>query len=339
MLETSVTDGAAVVNANTSTGEVMKTAAARTDAEAFGTEESLTSESNASAKAGEADKAQADTEKPAEEANAEVGEDEGTNEVEGEPIPYQRFNKVIKERNSIKGELATLKAQADEMSTILNDPDVLRLALSKQGWKEDKINALLKERGIESKTEAEGKTDDVSIQLKDLAKDLDLSTTDGWAMYQYRIAQLAAENKSKEKIAEYDEGKMSEKKAKDFVSEQEKMAKVLAEKTYNIPYGEPGKDDVKRNIETALGRIAVYLDKNPEDAYLGHAKLLKLAFSEEGYKKGEDKGVIKERERQAKLKTATLEGDESARGTETPNSNWSIQQINEWRKLHPNAII
>ena len=320
------------LNENTSTEEILKQSP-DAQAEAKAAEESSTSKEQTD-ETGEVVKTQ-------EEDNVSVEEKEESELLaKNQAIPYQRFQKTIQQRNELKTKIQELEQEREERERYLSDPDVLRVVLSKQGKNEAEIKSILQENGIVdngNKVNSQGGQDDITKQLGELAKDLDLNTVEGWGMYQYRIAQLAAENKAKEQITAYDKSKSDQENIKTFITEQEKQAKKLSEETYKIPYGESGKDE--RNPKTAIGKIAQYLKNNPRDASLGQVKLLRLAMSEEGFKLGESKGIDKEKKRQLALKSAAVESEnvsavDESQLTPADMADWPTSKIIEWHQKY-----
>jgi len=318
------------LNEDTSTEDILKQSPdAQEDAKSSS---EATSDEGTSDATGEVDKTQ-EVEAGAETEKSEEEKEEDALLKSKNPIPYQRFSQTVKQRNEFKKQVEQFQQEREEL---LSDPDVLRVVLSKQGYSEQQVDQQLKKMGFET-PEQEKESEGVPGQkqaLKDLVKDLDLTTTDGWLEAQYRIAQKIADEKAKENIKQYDNSKVHQKEIDNFISTQENEAKKLCENTYKIPYGEAGKDE--KNPSTAVGKISSYLDKHPEDASLGHVKLLRLALSEEGFKLGEQKGKEEEKKRLAKLKNVAMESDDVTTGKdETPNADWSEQRILDFRKKHP----
>ena len=319
------------LNEDTSTEDILKQSP---DAqEEANTSSESTTEKEPSDTTGEVEKTQeAEAGAEAEKSEEEKEEDALLNSKN--PIPYQRFSKTIQQRNEIKKQLTELQQEREDL---LSDPDVLRVVLSKQGYNEQQINQQLRTMGVEPANKQENKSEekpDVKKSLNELVKDLDLSTTDGWLEAQYRIAQKIAGETAKAGIQQYDSSKVHQVEVEKFISTQEKEAKRLSDDVYKIPYGEAGKDE--KNPATGVGKISKYLDAHPEDAGLGHVKLLRLALSEEGFKLGEQKGKEEEKSRLRKLKSAAIESDDVTTGKEeTPNADWNEQRILEWRKKNP----
>lgn len=288
------------------------------------------------------EKAQGDSETPAEsspettEGEDKTGEvektqqEEGSSEVsespddeekdDGSPIPYSRFKKVNDTKKRYEQELDGLRKK-------VQSPKVLRAIMEEEGYTEDRIKSELERFGYQE----EKKSDPEDSYLKELAYGLDLNSTDGWAKYQARIADYHAK-----RVEQNLQNRLARKEAEAWIKTQEGQAKELAEKSYNIKFGIIGKDE--DNPNTAVGKIASYLSKYPEDAYLGHVKLLKLAMSEEGFKLGEQKGVQKEQDRLKKVKSAQMEGDNKAIGDDTPNESWSTSRLLEYARKNPKAL-
>lgn len=235
------------------------------------------------------------------------------------PIPYDRFSQVIKQRNEIKKEHEEILERQKAFDDFLSDPSILRTFLSKQGYTKEQIDDYFREQRIEEQQKKAEETQE---------EQPDLNTAEGWQKF---IDKKISEGVSKA-LGEYDQKRMSKEEAKTFVSENEAKAQALCKDVYGINYGTPGKDE--KDVNTGVGKIAKYLKDNPGDAHLGHAKILKLALAEEGFKKAEEKGTQKEKERQQSLKNSALEGDETTT-VKRPDHNSAISDILAWRKLHP----
>lgn len=257
--------------------------------------------------------------KPSEETT-EVSEGVKTPEVESEekesPIPYSRFKEVNEEKNQYKSEKEKLEESLEEAQAILNDPEVLRIVRQKQGFSGEEIEAELKELGHEPITEVKS--------------DFDLTKTEGWKDYIDASMQKALKP-IKETLTQIQQGSKERQVQEQLVS-WEAEAKVLA-KGLGIEYGESGKTEKDPN--TAIGKISKYIDNHPEDARLGHPKLLKLALAEEGFKFGEQKGVVKEKARQEKLKSVAMEGAPQPGTEDYPQPDWSTERILDWKAKHP----
>ena len=270
--------------------------------------------------------------KPIEEVAEEVSEDVKTPETEtvekedSSPIPYPRFKEVNDAKNEISSELDKTKESLEEANVLLKDPEVLRLVRQKQGFSGEAIDAELKDLGYQPKPKTE--------VIVDKAK-YDLSKPDGWSDYIEAVAEAKADKKFnllKDDLSKVQNNE-KQRQVNNWIKSQEAEAKKLAKETYKIEYGEAGKTEKDSN--TAVGKIARYLQAHPEDAGLGHVKVLKLAIADEGFKLGEQKGVVKEKQRQEKLKSAAMEGEAQTSKEETPQSDWSIDKILKWREKHP----
>lgn len=310
----------AEVNADSSMDDVVNAAKAN---ETQSVDDTSTSEVEAEAAAGEAEKTQVKEElSPEQKAEAE----EKVLLESNKPIPYDRFKKVIEQKNQTKEEVVTLREQIEQINNFLKDPEAV-----KRYCKENGIDITGKQD--ENKSKEVSSEEELESTLEKLSKGLDLETQKGWQMYQYRVAQLVAEQTAQAGIKKYDQERMTKEQVADFIKTTESEARKLCAEVYNLPYGETGKSE--KDTTTAIGKMTKYLDKHPEDAGLGHAKLLRLALSEEGYKAAEKKGEIKEKKRQEELKKAAIETDETSTVDSTPNEDWSVEKILEWNKTHP----
>jgi hypothetical protein len=156
---------------------------------------------------------------------------------------------------------------------------------------------------------------------------LNLNTQEGW----FKAIQRAIQYFGQEQLKPITQ-KLSEREKQEMVSKWTGEAKKLAEDVYKLPYGEKGKDE--NNVNTAIGKMNAYLDKYPEDAKLGHVKILRLAMADEGFKIGEKKGVEKEQARHDKLRRSAMEDDAQVTKEGTPQSDWSVSEIMSWRRKH-----
>jgi hypothetical protein len=178
----------------------------------------------------------------------------------------------------------------------------------------------MKEAGFETEEQLPKKE-----LFKKLGEGLDLTTQEGW----FEMMERMFKHASKEAISPIEQ-KLSQKEVQTYILEQETEAKKIAKETYGIEYGTSGKDE--GNIQTAVGKMAAYLAKHPEDATLGHVKLLRLALADEGVKLGEKKGLQKEKERQKNLKTSAFEDDAQVTKDGSPTADWSVSEILAWRR-------
>lgn len=321
------TDVKPELNQDTPTEEILKNSPDAQE-EVKSSSESSADEQQAD-KTGEVDKTQVSAEE-------QEAKEEESLLAKNQPIPYDRFKKIIDSRNELRKKAQEFEKERQEL---YSDPDVLRVVLKKNGFNEKEISEYLKNQGFEAGGEEkkDESQDDVSKQLSDLTKDLDLSTTEGWSLYQYRIAQRAAEDNIKKALAEYQKREKTEKENKAIVEKDEKEAREISEKMFKIPFGESPKDN--KNLNTAVGKIYRYLETHPQHIGLGHTTLLRLALSEEGFKLGERKGKESELKRQSALKSAAVESNETNNVDEsnlTPADmrDWSSQRIIEWNRKY-----
>ena len=241
----------------------------------------------------------------------------------GNPIPYERFKQVYEGKKALKAEFESLKAEQQEAMELLNDPNVFRAVLQAKGITDPKVlEAKMKEAGF---NEGEKKTE--GDMYKHFAEGLDLTKQESW----FKVMERMVKHFSKEAISPI-ERKLTEKDVKSYIETQETEAKKIAKDVYGLEYGTTGKDE--GNINTAIGKMWKYLEKNPEDSRLGHVKILRLALADEGIKLGEQKGVKKEKERHQSLKQSAFEDDAQVGKDETPNSDWPVSKIMAWRRKY-----
>ena len=275
----------------------------------------------------EPDEVSPDSETSETDATAEVVKtetpEEGTEEEsvdEGKPIPYTRFKEVNEKMKEYKSKVEKMETDLSSVQDLMQDAEVLKLAMQRRGYDDKSISKILKERGM---------------MLEEAESQYDLNTTEGWKKF---IADEIAKNVSPIKST-LEQKEEAERKAKtdSWVKDQETQARAIAKDTFGIEFGIPGKDE--SNINTGVGKIAKYLAENPDDAGLGHVKLLKLAMSGTAMQKAEAKGVQAEKARQEKLKSVAMEGDAVVTKDDIPQASWSIERILDWREKHPNAKI
>lgn len=253
-----------------------------------------------------------------------VSETKPDDEVkEGQPIPYPRFKQV---NDKLKG----VEAELGEARGFFKHPDVFRAMLIARGVTDKKVqDEKLREAGFEVKAEATS-DDGMKATLNKLKEGLDLSTQEGWAMYNWRISQLA----SKESLTPIQK-KLSDREQSENSARSEAEARKLAKETFNLEYGEARKDE--GNPNTAIGKMWAYLEKHPDHAGFGHSVVLRLALSEEGYELGKQEGKKGEQARNEALKNSAMEtGEETVREGE-PTGDWTVNQLMNYKRTHPNA--
>lgn len=262
---------------------------------------------------------------------AEVAtEDSGDKEIEdalkkGADIPYERFHSWNEGKVALKTENGTLKAENEGMAELLNNPSVFKAVLQGKGITDPKI---LAEKMKEAGFEVDEQTDKTEDELfNDFSKGLDLNSPKDW----FKLMKRMNEYYVQEGIKPI-EGKLSNKEVQEWVSSQESEAKKVAKDNYGLEYGISGKDE--GNPNTAIGKMSAYLSKHPEDARLGHVKILRLALSEDGVKLGEKKGEAKEKQRNDSLKRSAMEDDAQTGKDELPNKDMSVSQLMAWRRTH-----
>jgi len=241
---------------------------------------------------------------------------------EGQSIPYERFKKVIEERNRLRNEHGSVQSELEEAQGYLKSPDVFRAILLSKGVTDKKVqDEKLREAGFEIKESKQEGSD-----YKSITEGLDLNTQEGW----FKAMERAVKTFGKE-LVEPIQKKLSEQDYGKWEAQQIESAQATAKK-YGIEFGAVGKDE--RNPDTAVGMMMTYLRQNPEDAKLGHNKILKLALAEKGYEIGKDKGLQEAKERNEHLKRSAVEDDAGETREGEPDSNWSVSDLMEWHRKH-----
>lgn len=270
--------------------------------------------------------------KDAKTASEDVSSDEGQEDKEleealkkeGAPIPYERFKQWNEKSKTLKSELATLKAEQGEVAELLNDPNVFKAVLQAKGITDPQILAQkMKEAGFETGIEPTEK----KVLFKKLSEGLDLTKQDDW----FEMMERMVKHYGKEVLSPI-ERKLNEKEVQAYIESQETEAKKLSKDTYGLEYGVAGKDE--SNPNTAVGKMWKYLEKHPEDAGLGHTKILRLALADEGVKLGEEKGKKKELDRQKSLKSSAMEDDAQVGKDEVPSADWSVSKLMAYRRKY-----
>lgn len=236
----------------------------------------------------------------------------------GQPIPYERF-KSWNEKG--KKRVETLTSENEELTTLLNNPKVYRAVLESQGITDPKIlSSKMKEQGFQEDEPAEVETSEEEL-FAEMSKGLDLKTSQGWYALNRRIAKHEAQQASKD-IRQ----KIYSKEVGEYLKTQESEAAKMAKEVYGIEYG------------AAVDKMSAYLKKYPEDAALGHVKILKLALADESIQLGEKKGVSKEKQRLQSLKKSAIEDDGQSLKDEHPDfSKMSVSEVAEWTSKQPDS--
>lgn len=269
----------------------------------------------ATAKPGEGEKTQGAKESDGKDTEGAEGQDDESELTKaGKPIPFERFKQFVEKRNSMKTELEGIRA-------FLDKPEVFRAVLQAKGVTDPKVlDQKMKEAGFEVKEEEESE----DKLFEKFSEGVDLTKKTGWFKVMQRMSQYFA----KEAIKPI-EGKLSEGEVSKWIGSQESEAKKLAE-GMDISYGESGKSEGDAN--TAVGVMAKYLNEHPEDAGLGHVKVLRLALSEKGFKLGKEQGKKEAKKRNDNLKRSAMEDDSQVTKEGAPNSTWSVGEIMAWRR-------
>ena len=248
--------------------------------------------------------------------------------VEGKPIPYDRFKKVNESYKSLKSEM-------EEVDELFSHPEVYKAVLIARGITDkDIISQKMKEVGFEQENKDNDSVDeDISDEIiEQLAKGLDLTKAKDYIKLQSRISRYEAKRTAEKEIG-FVKNDIISRKVSEEISKMESEASRIAKEDYGIEYGTSGKDE--NNINTAVGKMDFYLKKHPEDAKLGHVKVLRLALAEESIKLGEKKGVIKEKERLKSLKSSAFEGNDNFSEDKEPDGlTASTREILDWSRKH-----
>jgi hypothetical protein len=254
---------------------------------------------------------------------AQSQEDKEAKEVEEligkkQPIPFERFKQFTEKRNSERGELGNLQK-------LFNDPTIFRAVLQSKGITDPKIlDDKMREAGFEVSEDEGAEEGNEEKLFQKFTEGLDLKKQSDW----FKMMQRMSQHYAKETVKPL-EGKLSEKEVGEWVKTQETEAANLA-KEFGITYGQSGKDE--GNVNTAVGIMANYLNQHPEDAGLGHTKILRLALSEKGFKMGKTQGKLEEKKRHSALRRSAVEGDGQHTKEGTPTSEWSVSELMEYRR-------
>lgn len=242
---------------------------------------------------------------------------------EGQSIPFDRFKKVITQRNEGKAKLDSMTVDLEEARGFINNPNVYRAILLTKGITDKKVqNEKLKEAGFEVKEETPE-----SDLLKQFKEGLDLNTVEGWDKFFDRKMKHFGKG-----LIEPLQQKFSEKETNEWIRGQETQARKLSKDTFNLEFGKVGQDE--KNPNTGIGKIWNYIQKYPEHARLGHVSLLRLALSEEGFKLGKQEGLNEAKEHNENLKASQMEDDSGQVREGQPDSAWSEEDLMRWHRKH-----
>lgn len=249
----------------------------------------------------------------------------------GDDIPFERFKKVVTQRNELRDKGSKSETLQTELEELQGHPDVYRAILKSQGITDDNIlDQRMKEAGFEIK-EKELPENELVTQL---TQGLDLKTKEGWIQAMLRAVDYGA----KRHMAPLNE-KFANTERDKFVKLKEVEAQELAKK-FKIPYGQSGKDE--GNVNTAVGKISAYWQGHSEDqpalAKLGHAAILKLALAEEGFATGKKAGTQEEKDRLEDLKASAMEDNAHTSNLKTPSPDASVEEINRFFERNEDKI-
>lgn len=265
------------------------------------------------------------------EENAEAGDDQQkkseTQDTEDEPnedskdprdLAFRKGYNQAKAKFDKSMELEELRAEYEERENLLKNPDVYEAVLRSQGITDKNVIAQkMQEVGLQPKIES-----NKAELFKQFTEGVDLNSQEGWLEAMWRMSQAIA-NQTVTPLKQ----SISNREKTEIIAKWESEAKELS-KTFDIEYGQNGKSENDPN--TAIGKIASYIRKNPKDAGLGHAKILRLAMSEEGYKMGEQKGIKKEKNRNESLKRSQMEDDNKVSRKKEPTADASIKELMDY---------
>uniref|UniRef100_A0A6M3J706 Uncharacterized protein n=1 Tax=viral metagenome TaxID=1070528 RepID=A0A6M3J706_9ZZZZ len=235
-------------------------------------------------------------------------------EVEGKPIPYNRFKEVNEKYKSSKSELEVAQADLQEAREALNDPEILSAIMRKRGYTDEAITKFIQEKGLNAPSN----------------KEYDFGTVEGWQQYNKdQMQNMLAPLQQKLTQAEQKVLQQEAEKARD--RDFSEVAKLAKDK-FDMPMGEAGKDE--DNPDTAIGLMMQHLDAHPEDKNLGYVKLFKTVMFGKGEKIAEELGVKKEKERLAKVKAGAMESESTVSVDALPGKDASIQEIDAYFNKH-----
>lgn len=250
--------------------------------------------------------------------------------VEGQPVPYDRFKKIIDEKNASRQEIESTKTELEDLkSVVTTNPEVYRAVLKAKGYTEEAITRQLQEKGLITPSEdIDGET-----FFKKYGKGLDLNNPEtaskNWAIMQQRALADVKQTVVQELTAKME----AEKRTKEALKKVEILAKER-----DIPFGVIGEDDKKVNTETAIGKLVSYINKHPEKANYDPTDLFLLAIGD-GIELGKHKGIKQEKNRQEKLKRSQMEdGVQTKKGKKADFHTMSYAQLNEYMKTHPEEV-
>ena len=285
-------------------------------------EESSPSKEVSQEKTGEVEKTEEEV------ASAETPEpDDMADLKEGQSIPYERFKKVIEQKNKFKTDYDGVQTELEEARGYIQNPDVYRAILLSKGITDKKLqNEKLVEAGFEVKEEPPP----IGEVYKSFTQGLDLNTQEGWLKAMERMTK----HFGKEMVAPFEQ-KLTQADREKWVAKEEMKAKKTAEK-YKLVYGKVGIDE--KNPNTAVGMMMGYIRKNPEDARLGHDKILKLALEEKGFELGKMTGLDEAKKRNQALKDSQMEDDTMQTREGEADSNWSAEDLMKYARKNPDKI-
>ena len=279
--------------------------------EAESSEESPSSETEQSDEPGEGEKT------PEGEVDTPEKSDD---EVVGDPIPYDRFKQVNDLKNQYETDLDKSRTDLKEVQESLKNPEVLRLVLKNRGYSEEAISKYMQEN-------------DITEPQKIPDTEHDFTSVEGWQDW-FKSEMQKGLQPIQQALTRQEQNADQAENDRIYAS-QLKEAGELAKEVYGIEnFGDPNSKEDMANPETAVNKIDQYLKANPGDQGLGMVRSLKLAMSGQAIQQAEVKGAEKEKERQAKVKSAAMESESTTVSEESPDPNWSVDKIMEWRQTH-----
>lgn len=309
------------VDAESTEEQILEEAAKQPEEDETSEESSTTEESTD--KSGEDVKTQEEEKEPASEEPVD----------EGKPIPYKRFKQVNDEKAKFASEKETLQKERDSLKeeletsrNLLNDPEVLRRVMKKEGYADEAIAKEIADRGLVAEPKPSGEYD--FTKQEDWQKYISDQVEQRVAKIQQETAQVKQQVSARETTIRLDR--------------EAKEADILC-KELGIEYGDEEKDI--ENTDKAVGLIDSFITKNPmkgelmKRGLMSKSEALILALKGKGFKIGEQKGVEKEKARQEDLKNGAMESEEKLSKADVPNADWPEEKLLEYASTHPNAKV
>jgi hypothetical protein len=290
------------INADSSVDEIMSSFPEHEEADDSG--ETTTPGTEQDEASGDDDKTQSEDGK---------SEDSADEVEEGKPIPYNRFKEVNEKYKTSKTRLEEAQKALDDAKKLFEDPEMLSLAMKKQGYSEDAISEELTKRGMDN--------------VQSEKPEYDLKTVEGW---QKKVEDMIDKKLSSvRQILTKSEQESQSREVEAILSKEREEVTQIAKDKFGLEFGTLGKDE--NNTGTALGIIADYVRKNPGSEKHGYSTIFKLAMFGRGEKIAEERGIKKEKERLSKVRNSAMESEASNGTGDTPDASWSVDRIIDWQ--------